>query len=573
LSESNYNNTKKNFKLLVPNLPAEDIEKTPCNIIFELNRHKPFTDDLRFIYRFILNAFISELPEETKKVLSPQDKEEKRLLKQYVFSFCLDHAITCNNLDAINILITEYKISAFDQVRLNGQNGCLPILQIFNHNGQEPCSVSLAEQMQKENTLIYVLRCLNFSDSSITASEVTYIFERIYENGLEQAFNALLQKNSFLQKFKLEENHLILFAIAECVSLEPQIKMHKQLMAMMSNVSPDWKRRAIEANVKIQEHSDMLKTTLSKRGILTVSMVVEQMLLEQIKCLSANHKKIEQMFLRLMEENKKAIANYEQKIKEINQKLTQQEEQTEKTNKRVAELTGNKIISEEEIEKLKTQIEGLKKDSKEAIRKKDLELQEKEDEIQKQQKENEARAEKLAESESKAKKANDDADKYRRELTGAQEVLESSDTEGSKFTMWLPTLETRRGRDMQKISNLERIIRDIKERDQAMRIIRKERAIEREKIIEQQKEDLAELTIKCSDYQQAINALSTVDADAGEKIKIEKFLEDFRYRNRIDIEDPQKLLEYVSEQLTKFRLLTNNNRGSNNVRARSFSIG
>ncbi len=335
LEKEGYTTAKRKFKdMLSPLIVMNKYN----NIIFEFNRHKPFTDDMRLIYRFMINAFRDQSLADTT------NKQTTINTIECVLSLFLGHAITCNNQDAINILITEYDVFLIKILSIEGKSICMPILRTIDLDDQEACSISLIDQGEDE--FIRLLEYINFSHQAATVPNIQHIFISAYMAEFSRAINKLIQNKPFMEKFVLIDPIVMKFAIAQALSISSQIEIRTKLhKSISSDVSA--KAEIERKTMNLLKFTKLCKETLANSAENPVTLGL-QTALEHIQFLVPRGEKYKQI-----------ISEQNQKIQENTTTLTKQTIQEEVNEKRIAESLSKELILEETNKTLKKQLEEL----------------------------------------------------------------------------------------------------------------------------------------------------------------------------------------------------------------------
>ncbi len=556
LEEEGYKAIKLKFKIMLSPLI---VKSNYNNIIFEFNRHKPFTNDMRLTYKFIINAFVDQT---LKDITTKQAAIDTT---KYVLSLFLGHAITCNNPDAINILITEYHVSLIKTFSMEGKSICMPILRTIDLDEQEACSISLIEHGEDE--FISLLEHIDFSQPEITSAQIQKIFVEVYTAEFRRAFDKLIKNKSFMKKFVLADDTVMMLAIANVLSIPSLMDMSSKLQQTMS----------------ISSFPSLLQFIKMWKGMLnddpeTTDMLACQTSLEYIQFLVNRHKKYKQI---IFERN--------QKIQEITTELTKQTIQTKLSEEKITGSLSKELILQEANENLEKQLEELTKEQHELTISKNNQLASRDEETDQLKKENQELEARLEISSRNQKTAESAANLHKFELSKAQQIL--ADAHASSPRLANPIALTQSERTIWQLKEYNRSLtyknaelKAISERKIQIGKLRAQQIDvhikERDAHIKEQHEKWQQLHMSSSELRRIIITLqelnsrttlpNTAEAQKEEIKKFEEYLNYFKNLNGIDIDVTENLdnfFDFLHKEFTRLLALEN----AVKTRPRSFS--
>ena len=200
---------EKTKKLIQTILIKGILNSNYINLIFEFNKHRPFLFSIEKIYKLLINSVVG--------VVIDDDIDMRKIL-----SFYLMHAVTYNNSDAIRVLIEEYNASPIQSWPVwDGKTNCfkgmaIPIVQLTNAKKMHGvCQQSLNIFWQEqENNFIFMLKNINFSDTSVRLRKIQEIFRSAFKSKFHKAIDYLLMQQDFCANLVLTEEDLVMMAFS-----------------------------------------------------------------------------------------------------------------------------------------------------------------------------------------------------------------------------------------------------------------------------------------------------------------------------------------------------------------------
>lgn len=226
------------------------------NLIFEFNKHRPFLSSIEKIYKLLINSVAG--------VIIDNDIDIRKIL-----SFYLMHAVTYNNSDAIRVLIEEYNASPMQSWPVwDGTTNCfkgttIPIVQLTNarkFHGICQRNLNIFWQEQ-ENNFIFMLKNIDFSDTSIKPWKIQEIFRSAFKSKFHKAIDYLLLQQDFCANLILTEEDLVMMAFSFVVV--PDYKPIIDTILSKDNILKTANLKSKDTLEKFNHHISLLQSMLS----------------------------------------------------------------------------------------------------------------------------------------------------------------------------------------------------------------------------------------------------------------------------------------------------------------------